>query len=167
MAAPTITWYPVTDNGGSPQKGSSISVLDFGNVQAGHWSDAKAIVATFSGNTANTLKFWLNDTVATGGNTNVSASAPSPWNHYYTIDDDWMDPDNVTDTMKAGGATDPNGNTWGVLPESEPGSSNFVNSSIASVPDDTDYIFLAVQPPSDAGDGVTENWGYRISYLFP
>lgn len=165
MAAPTVTWYPVTDNGGSPSKGSSITELDFGNVQAGYWSDAKAVVATFTGNTANTLKFWLNDTVSLGGNTDVSASAN--WNHYYTIDNDWQDIDNITDNMKAGTSADLNGNTWVVLPESEPGSSNFVTDTISSVPDDTDYIFLAIRPPSDAGDGVTDHWGYRLSFLYP
>ena len=165
MAAPTVTWYPVT--GSSPSKGSSITVLDYGNVQAGYWSDAKAIVATFTGNTCNTLKFWLNDTQATGGNTDVSSGAASPWKHYYNIDASWQDPDNITDAMKAGTAADNNGNTWVALPESEPGSSNFENSSIGSVPGDTDYIYLAVQPPADAGDGVTENWGYRCSFLYP
>jgi len=167
MAAPTVTWYPVTDNTGSPLKGSAITVLDFGNVQAGYWSSAKSVVATFTGNTANTLKFWLNDTQATGGNTDVSKDATSPWNHFYIIDNDWQDPDGITDAMKAGTSPDTNGNTWVFLPETEPGSSNFVNSTIAAAPGDTDYIFLAVQPPSNAGDGVTENWGYRLSFLYP
>ena len=164
MAAPTVTWYPVTDNSGSPLKGSSITVLDYGNVQAGYWSDAKSILVTFTGNSANTLKFWLNDVASTGGNTDVSAS--NNWDHSYTVDNDWEDPDGITDAMKEGTATDGNGNTWATLPESEPGSSNFVNSSVSSG-NDTDYIFLAVRPPSNAGDGVTENWGYRLSFLYP
>lgn len=167
MAAPTVTWYPVTDNGGSPQKGSSISVLDYGNVQAGYWSEAKAIVATFTGNTCNTLKFWLNDTSATGGNTDVSSGATKPWKHYYNIDASWQDPSGLSDDVKAGTSVDDNGNTWVTLPESEPSASNFENSSIGSVPGDTDYIYMAIQPPSNAGDGVTENWGYRLSFLYP
>ena len=165
MAAPTVTWYPVTEVNNAPSKGSLITVLDFGNVQAGYWSTAKAIVATFTGNTCNTLKFWLNDTVSTGGNASVAAA--DNWKHYYTIDDTWQDPADVTDSMKAGSTTDPNGNTWAVLPEAEPNSSNFITSTISSVPDDTDYIYLAIQPPSNAGDGVTENWGYRLSFLYP
>jgi len=165
MAAPTVTWYPVTDNSGNPQKGSSISVLDYGNVQAGYWSDAKAIVATFTGNTCNTLKFWLNDTAASGGNTDVSSSAG--WNHSYSIDASWQNPGNITNDMKSGSTTDANGNTWVTLPESEPSASNFENDSITSVPGDTDYIYLAFQPPSNAGDGVTDSWGYRLSFLYP
>ena len=168
MAAPTVTWYPVTDNSGSPQKGSAITVLDFGNVQAGYWSDVKAIVATFTGNSANTLKFWLNDTSATGGNTNVSQSAPSPWKHQISIDDDWWDPDDpqITDSVKAGTSSNPLGEDFQAIDESEPSSSNFITTSVNDG-DDTDYIYLCLQPPSDSGDGITENWGYRISYLFP
>ena len=164
MAAPTVTWYPVTDNIGSPLKGSSITVLDYGNVQAGYWSAAKAVLATFTGNSANTLKFWLNDTASTGGNTDISAS--NNWDHSYTINNNWQDPDGITDAMKEGTSTDANGSTWATLPESEPGSSNFVNSSVTTG-SDTDYIYLGLRPPSNAGDGVTENWGYRLSFLYP
>jgi hypothetical protein len=46
MAAPTLTWYEATDNAGSPDY-SSISVLAFGNVQAGFPSAVKAVVAKF------------------------------------------------------------------------------------------------------------------------
>lgn len=164
MAAPTVTFYPVT--GGTPTKGSSITVLDYGNVQAGYWSAAKSVVATFTGNSANTLKFWLNDTTATGGNTDVSKDATSPWKHYYNIDATYQDPSTVTDAMKAGTAADNNGNTWVFLPEAEPGASNFETTTVSSG-GDTDYICMAVQPPSDAGDGLTENWGYRLSFLYP
>jgi len=161
MAAPTVTWSNVT--GGSPSK-SSISTLDFGNVQAGYWSDAKVVVATFGGNSANTLKFWLNDTVSTGGNTDVSSGAS--WEHRYAIDASYIDPSTIVDNVKSGSSADSNGNTWGVLPETEPGTSNFETTTV-SADSDTDYIFLAIQPPAAAGDGVTENWGYRLSYLYP
>lgn len=162
MAAPTITWREWT--GTSPGSPSTITVLDYGNVQAGYWSDAKAITAQFSGNSANTLKFWLNDTVATGGNTDVSSS--NNWTHNYAIDATYQNPTSVTDNMKSGSSTDNNGDTWAQLPESEPGSSNFDNTTVTSG-SDTDFIFLAVQPPSNAGDGLTENWGYRLSFLYP
>jgi len=166
MAAPSVTWYPVTDSTGSPSKGSLITVLDFGNVQAGYWSDCKCVVATFSGNTCNTLKYWLNDMASTGGNTNIAASAG--WVHKYACDSTWTDPTTFTDANKAGTAEYRTGRSTATLPEAEPGSSNFTdNTTTVTDPDDTDYIFLAVQPPSDAGDGVTENWGYRLSFLYP
>lgn len=162
MAAPTITWFPYTL--ASPgTEGSVITVLDFGNVQAGFWSDAKCIIARFTGNTANTLKFWLNDTAATGGNTDVSTN----WDHYYAIDTTYIDPSGVIDNMKVGGEVDANGNTWAVLPESEPGGSNFEVSTTGGPPGDTDFIYLALRPPANAGDGLTENWGYRLSFLYP
>lgn len=173
MAAPTVTWYPVTDNSGSPLKGSAITVLDYGNVQAGYWSAVKAVLATFTGNSANTLKFWLNDTQSTGGNTDVSAS--NSWTHNYHINNSWTNPAAISsDTIKAGSADidiATNGmpgtnKRFAVLGETEPVASNFENTSI-SAGADTDYIYMCVRPPSNAGDGLTENWGYRCSFLYP
>jgi hypothetical protein len=171
MSAPTVTWYPFTDNGsGSSVAGSAISVIDFGSVQAGYWSDVKCVRALFSGNTANTLKFWLNDTVATNSSASVSvsASATAPWKHYYAIASGWFNPASVTDAMKAGGTnTLQNGVNFTALPESEPSSSNFVTTTIASAGTYTDYIYLCLQPPSSAADGLTSDFGYRLSFLYP
>ena len=150
--APTVSWYEVT--GGTPSY-ALITKLSYGNVQAGYWSPAKSIVAKFVGDSANTLKFWLNDTASTGGNTDVSAAAS--WKHTYLIDDDYLDPATVTDSTKNG---------WDVLEEVQPTSSNFVTSSLSDG-DYTDFINLAVQPPGSAGDGLTKDWGYRLSFLYP
>jgi hypothetical protein len=165
MAAPTLTIHPVTDNTGSPLVGSQISTLDFGNVQAGYWSDAKAIIIRFSGNTVNSLKLWLNDTVSTGANTDVSTG--NGWSHYYNIDSSWQDPDAITDLMKAGTNVDLNGNTWVQIDESEPGSSNFETDTTTTDPEDSDYIYLSISPDSGAGAGVTTDWSLRASYLYP
>jgi hypothetical protein len=173
--APSVTWYPVTDSSGSPVKGSAITVVDYGNVQAGYWSNAKAVVATFSGaNSVSDLKFWLNDVQSSGGNSSVAA-----WTHTDMINAGWTNPANITNTQKGdvtgnsndifsqpAGGDSPGRRKFGVLPQTEPSSSNFVNSTLSSLPADTDYIYLAVQPPSNAGDGVTDSWGYRLSFLF-
>lgn len=173
--APSVTWYPVTDNAGSPQKGSAITVVDYGNVQAGYWSNAKAVVAYFSGaNSISDLKFWLNDTQSSGGNSSVAA-----WTHSAMINSGWTNPANITNTQKGDvtgdtnaifstptGVPYPGTRKFGVLPQTEPSSSNFQNTTLSDLPKDTDYIYLAVQPPSNAGDGVTDSWGYRLSFLF-
>ena len=150
--APTVSWYEVT---GATPSYSLITTLSYGNVQAGYWSSAKTIVAKFTGDSANTLKFWLNDTASTGGNTDVSSSAS--WKHTYLIDDNYTDPSTVTDSTKNG---------WDTLEETQPTSSNFVTTSLSDG-DYTDFINLAVQPPGSAGDGLTKDWGYRLSFLYP
>lgn len=161
MAAPTIAWYRVT--GASPSR-ALITILDYGNVQAGYWSDVRVIQAYFTGNSANTLKFWLNDTAATGGNVNVANS--NNWQHHYAIDYTYIDPAGLSDAVKAGSSADSNGRTWTDLPETEPVASNFENTTVNSGAY-TDYVFMAIQPPSNAGDGLTEAWGYRLSFLYP
>jgi hypothetical protein len=173
MAAPTVTWYSITDNAGIPTKGAAITVLDYGNVQAGYWSAVKAVVATFTVNSANTLKFWLNDTESTGGNTNVSSTAN--WTHFYHVNNTWTNPAAIaSDTIKAGSADIDVATTgmpgtnkrFAALGEVEPSVSNFENPTIVAGAD-TDYIYMCVRPPSNAGDGLTENWGYRCSFLYP
>jgi hypothetical protein len=166
--APTVTFYPVTDNGGSPQRGSAITVLDFGSVQAGRLSAAKAFQVCYAGEAGLVVenqKIWLNDTVATGGNTDVSQA--NGWDHFMSIDDSWFNPlaSGITDAVKAG-AANPLGNNFVRTPESEPASSNFVNASVSGALCYSDYVYTCVRPPSDAGAGVTENWGWRASFTY-
>lgn len=167
MAAPTITWYPVTNNGGSPQRGNAITIIDFGNVEAGYWSDVKCVQAGFTGNSARTLKFWLNDTASTGGNQNVSSSAS--WKHRLSINTNFFNPADVqiTADVKNGTATNPVGENFATTPETEPSSSNFGDEYTVASGAYTKYIYLCLQPPSNASDGLTQDWGFRLSFLYP
>lgn len=167
MAAPTITWYAAT---GTTMTPSLISTLSYGNVQAGYWSSAEAVYATFS-SSANTLKFWLNGTSATVNGTGVSVSSSNGWTHKYAISPNYQNPANVTTQMMAGSVVDGNGKTWASMPESEPASSNFqtttVGNSGTGAGGNTDFIYLAANPPSNAADGLYTGWSFRLSFLYP
>lgn len=170
MSAPIITWNLVTDSSGSPSK-SALSVLNYGNVQTGSFASAKVITATFGGNSAHGLMFWLNTTTSTGSNSNVSSSAG--WIHNHIINNAWYNPASITSDMMAGTVDVPfasngaNGTKrFAVLPETQPSSSNFKTTTVSSN-SDTDYIYLTFQPIVTANDGVTSGWGYRMSFLYP
>ena len=142
MAAPTITWYKYTDAGPTE---TQITVLDYGNVQAGDWSDALVIRALFSGS-ANSLRFWLYDTTADNNGSSVNVGNANGWIHNYTIYDTYLNPSTIDDNVKSGSTPDANGQTWGQMPESQPAdSSDWVNSSVgdqgAGTGGYTDYIF--------------------------
>jgi len=166
--APTITWYKLTGTGPTQ---TQITAVDFGNIQAGDWSDAVAIRANFS-SSANSLRFWLYDTSGRVQSTDVNVGASGNWEHRYAISDTYINPTNITAAIKAGSTADPNGKIWALLPESQPSdSAQWVNSSVGDqgtgTGGNTDIIFLAVRPPGTATDGLTDSWGYRLSYLYP
>jgi len=170
MAAPTVTWYNST-GASSPPTDTQITILDYGNVQAGDWSDAMSIFARFSGS-ANSLRFWLYDTTADNNGNSVGIGSGANWDHSYTIFDTYINPLNVDDDVKTGTNPDANGQTWGTMPEAQPAdSSDWVNSSVGNqgtgTGGDTDYVFLAAKPPGDAPDGLIDQWGFRLSFLYP
>lgn len=168
MAAPTITWYKYTGSGPTQ---TQITVNDYGNVQAGEWSDAQVLRASFSGS-ANSLRFWLYDPSGRVNSTDVNVGATGNWNHRYAIDSTYVNPTSITAAMKAGSTADPNGNMWEVVPETQPAdSSAWENPSVGNQSTGTggftDYIFMAVQPPGTATDGYTDSFGFRCSFLYP
>lgn len=166
MAAPTITWYYYEGAGQTETPIGAGLPLDYGNVQAGHFSDAKAIRAKFSG-TANTLKFWLNDIDSNKGNIGNADG----WTHNFAIDTTYSDPIATAfdDDVKNGTDDIPglSGVKMNTLGESEPLSSNFEKTTIDNANDYTDFIYLTIQPPSDADDGIHNSFSYRTSFLYP
>ena len=126
---------------------------DYGTVTAGSWSPAKAHAGSFTQN-ADTLKFWLND--YTDDSRAADLGSGQSWVHKRRIDSTWTDPAGISDATKA---------TWTTLEESEPGSSNFQNSSVTGG-NKTDYIYTAVQPPAAAAAGTWDEWSYRLKFAY-
>ncbi len=186
MAAPTITWYKCegAESGGEPASENAISVVDYGSVQAGYWSDMICIRAGVTGNMIHTMKYWLHDKdgSSTTGAYDVSTSG---WQHSYSVHQNYTDPSTCTDDNKPAGQTFPPTATRAVLDvTTEPTTANITaggagkNTSndkvgVGTPPDGstlqpkTDFIYLAVFPNASAPDGVIQGWSYRKSFLYP
>ena len=181
MSAPTIELHMVTDNGGSPQNNALptfavapyAEYIPFGNVQAGFFSAVKVMRATFTGNGANTIKFWMSTWSAPIGNSSVAyehqENAELKWDHMLKISPTWVNPlsAGITDGVKSGDADIPTvGGRFGRTPESEPAESNFVNDTVAEN-GSTDFIYMCLRPAALSEDGITSGWGFRLSFLYP
>ncbi len=184
MAVPTITWYYYTGVSGSQVENAVGGTLDYGNVQAGYWSNMIALRAKVIGSTIHTIKFWLNDKVSTAGGSG-NYPVDTDWEHTYSLQyayanpadaDSPVDPD--TNDHKTASHTFPGSITRLAMPiTDEPATKNITcqdrldnkvgPSGSGGVEDYTDYIYLAVKPASDAPDGNIEGWSYRCSFLYP
>jgi len=135
-------------------KGSAITTLDHGTIDAGTWGPAKCVVASVSANGILDASFWGADLTDDSRGANLDAAAG--WTHGLNIvpRDSFKDPAAYTDTDKA---------AWSILPESEP-----VTPNIGDVAVDTDspFIYVAIQPPSTAAEGTWDEWAYRLSYKY-
>lgn len=185
MAKPTVTWkfWESTD-----AQDKVFTTLNYGSVQAGHWTAVKRIRANFS-YYADDLRFWLNDYMAVnnGQNLNIeSTDSSNGWQHTYYIHNEGKDPSDVmfTDNVKAGieDMTGFNASASGSVrfrkcPQTEQNAledvntknmwvSNSVGNRETGTGGDTDYIYLACRPATAAPDGMTTNWGFRLSFLY-
>lgn len=165
MAAPTVTWHEVTGPDGAPVAGGSITNMPFGSVLAGQYSPVKCAVMKFVGNNADTLKLWLNDTVSAGASGTTDVSSSAGWIHRYM-----KKVGGTGGTLVGTNYVDPTGetpsDTWGdgVTPESE--GTGVALSDIIADGDYSDYIYLTVKPPVSANDGITDSWGWRVSFNY-
>jgi len=149
MAAPSVRWYLCT--GITPDK-SEITTLDHGTIDAGTWGDAHCVVATFTLNNAEDLRFWANDLYDDSRSASLNAAAN--WSHHWSHSTGYTSPATIGDASKA---------AWDALAESEPGSSNL---NVVASGSDTEYILNAIKPPSDAADGTWDEFSYRLSYKY-
>lgn len=187
MSAPTVTWHEVNFNSsGEPTPAlsslSSLPVengvpkLDFGSVQAGKATDVKCVVAKFAGSSAQNLKFWLESRVASlPGSQNQNLSKENGWSFFFyarkrdlvVLNHNYA---NLNNAQKIGEEALPTGSgeKFKEIPETEE-TANVADMKVESVAsgDFTPYIYLDVETPNSAVDGLTDGWSYRMSFLYP
>jgi len=81
---------------------------------------------------------------------NKSLGSAQGWTHKRNISNVYTDPSTINDATKNG---------WPTLEETQPTTSNFVNTSV-NAGADTDYVYLAVKVPSAEDLGTWDEWNY-------
>lgn len=180
------TTYPSLSAVPALAKENGVTKLDIGAVQAGKPTSVRCVCPKFTGSSVQNLRFWLESRNANAsGSVNQNLSEANGWFFYHYViarnasqilNHTFPGPEFsggiVTDGQKTGSENLPS--AYGTnqkfikLPESEETASvaNMKVSSVASG-DFGPYIYLTVQTPTNAVDGLTDGWSYRMSFLYP
>lgn len=187
MAAPTVTWHEVNfaQNGSLEVALNNIppltvenqlSKLNFGAVQAGKATEVKCVVAKFSGTSVQNMKFWLESRTANQpGSQNQNLSRSGGWYFYFLVRKRDDTPilnhthSSLSNGQKTGSEEIPGiSDLFREVPETEETAvvADMKVSSVAAG-DYSPYIYLNVNTPSNASDGLTDGFSYRMSFLYP
>lgn len=187
MAAPTVTWHEVEFNQNGSLKTSlsslpvlpvenGVSKLNLGAVQAGKATEVHCVVAKFAGTSVQNMKFWLESRTANQpGSQNTNLSRENGWQFFSYIRKRDLTPlnhnyANLTNGQKTGTEVLPTGTNeyFKELPDSEEQASvSDMQVSSVAANDFSPYIYLDVNTPSNALDGLTDGFSYRMSFLYP
>ena len=146
--------------------------LDFGNDQAGNYGTPIILLLMFENSTVSGMQFSLYDALAdiTGGTEDMSA-----WFFKIKIYQNWVDPTQLTG-IGSWDVCPLNSNT--TYPLDGPsgymgtGNQNGAGPTVQSLVNSNwywsnFYIYLAMQPASNAQAGLHNHWGYRVNYIYP
>jgi len=151
MAAPTITWRELTATTTGPSY-ASIASLSFGTVTANAWSVVQCVSPKVATNSIQSCKIWLYDVAGSRSSASVAMGTGGSFVHRMTVTGAYVKPSGLTASA-----------TWGTeSPESTGSAYSYAAVSAAY----GEYIYLAVQVNSAAGDGAHTAWGYQLKYSY-